>query len=90
MRESEDGFLIAEKDWELRGSGDLLGSAQSGVPNFKLANLDKHRDLLETATQDARLLVQNDPSLSSARGKAARQLLYLFEQDYGIALMRAG
>jgi len=90
MRESEDGFLIAEKDWELRGSGDLLGSAQSGVPNFKLANLDKHRDLLETATQDARLLVQNDPSLSSPRGKAARQLLYLFEQDYGIALMRAG
>ena len=90
MRESEDGFLIAEKDWELRGSGDLLGSAQSGVPNFKLANLDKHRDLLETATQDARLLVQNDPSLSSPRGRAARTLLYLFEQDYGIALMRAG
>ncbi len=90
MRESEDGFLIAEKDWELRGSGDLLGAAQSGLPNFTLANLDKHRDLLETATQDARLLVQNDPSLSSARGKAARQLLYLFEQDYGIALMRAG
>ena len=90
MRESEDGFLIAEKDWELRGSGDLLGAAQSGVPNFKLANLDKHRDLLETATQDARLLVQNDPSLSSPRGRAARTLLYLFEQDYGIALMRAG
>lgn len=90
MRESEDGFLIAEKDWELRGSGDLLGAAQSGLPNFTLANLDKHRDLLETATQDARLLVQNDPSLSSPRGKAARQLLYLFEQDYGIALMRAG
>ena len=90
MRESEDGFLIAEKDWELRGSGDLLGAAQSGLPNFTLANLDKHKDLLETATQDARLLVQNDPSLSSPRGKAARMLLYLFEQDYGIALMRAG
>ncbi|MEP1230218.1 MAG: ATP-dependent DNA helicase RecG [Litorimonas sp.] len=90
MRESEDGFLIAEKDWELRGSGDLLGAAQSGLPNFTLANLDKHKDLLETATQDARLLVQNDPSLSSPRGRAARQLLYLFEQDYGIALMRAG
>jgi len=90
MRESEDGFLIAEKDWELRGSGDLLGAAQSGLPNFTLANLDKHKDLLETATQDARLLVQNDPSLSSPRGQAARTLLYLFEQDYGIALMRAG
>ncbi len=90
MRESEDGFLIAEKDWELRGSGDLLGSAQSGLPNFTLANLDKHRDLLETAVQDARLLVQTDPGLKSERGQAARQLLYLFEQDYGIALMRAG
>ena len=90
LRESEDGFLIAEKDWELRGSGDLLGAAQSGVPRFRLANLDKHRDLLETATQDARLLVQKDPKLESERGQAARVLLYLFEQDYGIAMMRAG
>jgi ATP-dependent DNA helicase RecG len=90
LRETEDGFLIAEKDWELRGSGDLLGAAQSGVPRFRLANLDKHRDLLETATQDARLLVQQDPNLSTERGLAARVLLYLFEQDYGIAMMRAG
>ncbi|MEM7730187.1 MAG: ATP-dependent DNA helicase RecG [Pseudomonadota bacterium] len=90
LRESEDGFLIAEKDWELRGSGDLLGAAQSGLPRFRLANLDEHRDLLETATQDARLLVQTDPTLSSPRGEAARVLLYLFEQDYGIAMMRAG
>lgn len=90
LRESEDGFLIAEKDWELRGSGDLLGAAQSGVPRFRLANLDKHRDLLETATQDARLLVQQDPGLTSERGQAARVLLYLFEQDFGIAMMRAG
>ncbi|MGB3456682.1 MAG: ATP-dependent DNA helicase RecG [Litorimonas sp.] len=90
LRESEDGFLIAEKDWELRGSGDLLGAAQSGLPRFRLANLDKHRDLLETATQDARLLVQTDPTLSTDRGQAARTLLYLFEQDYGIAMMRAG
>ena len=90
MRQSEDGFLIAEKDWELRGSGDLLGSAQSGLPKFTLANLDRHKDLLETATQDARLLVQMDPSLTSPRGLAARNLLYLFEQDYGIAMMRAG
>ena len=90
MRQSEDGFLIAEKDWELRGSGDLLGAAQSGLPRFTLANLDKHKDLLETATQDARLLVQMDPGLTSPRGLAARNLLYLFEQDYGIAMMRAG
>ncbi len=90
MRQSEDGFLIAEKDWELRGSGDLLGAAQSGLPRFTLANLDRHKDLLETATQDARLLVQRDPGLKSERGLAARNLLYLFEQDYGIAMMRAG
>lgn len=90
MRQSEDGFLIAEKDWELRGSGDLLGAAQSGVPRFTLANLDKHKDLLETATQDARHLVQMDPGLTTPRGLAARNLLYLFEQDYGIAMMRAG
>ena len=90
MRQSEDGFLIAEKDWELRGSGDLLGAAQSGLPRFTLANLDRHKDLLETATQDARLLVQMDPGLTSSRGLAARNLLYLFEQDYGIAMMRAG
>ena len=90
LRESEDGFLIAEKDWELRGSGDLLGAAQSGLPRFRLADLDKHRDLLETATQDARLLVQQDPQLTTPRGKAARIALYLFEQDYGIAMMRAG
>jgi len=90
LRESEDGFLIAEKDWELRGSGDLLGAAQSGLPRFRLANLDKHRDLLETATQDARLLVQSDPGLTTDRGRAARTLLYLFEQDHGIAMMRAG
>lgn len=90
LRESEDGFLIAEKDWELRGSGDLLGAAQSGLPRYRLADLDKHRDLLETATQDARLLVRNDPGLKTERGQAARVLLYLFEQDYGIAMMRAG
>ena len=90
MRQSEDGFLIAEKDWELRGSGDLLGSRQSGLPNYKLADLDKHRSLLETAVQDARLLAQTDPALATPRGEAARNLLYLFEQDFGIALMKAG
>ena len=90
MRESEDGFLIAEKDWELRGSGDLLGAKQSGLPAYKLADLEKHKALLETAVQDARLLAQIDPELSSARGQAAQNLLYLFEQDFGIALMKAG
>lgn len=90
MRESEDGFFIAEKDWELRGSGDLLGVAQSGLPHYKLANLDKHKDLLETAVQDARLFVQKDPKLETERGRAVLDLLYLFEQDYGVQMMRSG
>lgn len=90
MRSSEDGFMIAEKDWELRGSGDLLGARQSGLPKFHLADLDTHKALLETAYQDARHLAQMDPALETPRGEAAKNLLYLFEQDYGIALMKAG
>lgn len=90
MRESEDGFLISEKDWELRGSGDLLGAKQSGLPGYRMADLDKHKALLETAVQDARHLAAIDAALETPRGKAARNLLYLFEQDYGIALMKAG
>ena len=90
MRQSEDGFLIAEKDWELRGSGDLLGARQSGLPKFSLADLDKHKSLLETAIKDARLLVDQDPSLKSPRGQAARILLYLFDQDFGVELLKAG
>lgn len=90
MRETEDGFLIAEEDWNLRGSGDLLGSRQSGMPAYKLADLDKHKQLLETAVQDARLVAQQDPDLKSPRGEALRTLLYLFEQDIGIAMMKSG
>ncbi len=90
MRQTEDGFLIAEKDWELRGSGDLLGSRQSGLPAFTLADMDKHKSLLETAHQDARMIIQTDPGLKTERGQALRVLLYLFEQDWGIELMRAG
>ncbi|MBL4854956.1 MAG: ATP-dependent DNA helicase RecG [Robiginitomaculum sp.] len=90
MRETEDGFLIAEEDWTLRGSGDLLGARQSGLPAYKLANLDKHKNLLETAVTDARLLASTDRDLQSERGQAARILLYLFEQDIGIKLMQSG
>ena len=90
MRASNDGFLLAEKDWELRGSGDVLGAAQSGLPRYTLADLDRHKALLETATQDARLLAAQDPDLQTPRGEAARVLLYLFEQDVGVALMKAG
>ena len=90
MRQTEDGFVIAEKDWELRGSGDLLGARQSGLPAYHLADLDKHKALLETAHQDARLIVEQDPSLQTERGKALINLLYLFEQDWGVAMMKAG
>ena len=90
MRASNDGFLLAEKDWELRGSGDMLGAAQSGLPRYKLADLDRHKALLETATQDARLLASTDPELRTPRGEAARILLYLFEQDVGVSLLKAG
>ncbi len=90
MRQTEDGFVIAEKDWELRGSGDLLGSRQSGLPKFTLADMDKHKSLLETAHQDARIIIEKDPGLKTERGQALQVLLYLFEQDWGIELMRAG
>ncbi|NNE58697.1 MAG: ATP-dependent DNA helicase RecG [Hellea sp.] len=90
MRQSDDGFVIAEKDWELRGSGDLLGARQSGLPAYQLADLDKHKALLETAHRDARLIVKRDPGLKTPRGQALRLLLYLFEQDWGIELMHAG
>ncbi|PHS37646.1 MAG: ATP-dependent DNA helicase RecG [Robiginitomaculum sp.] len=90
MRETEDGFVIAEEDWTLRGSGDLLGARQSGLPAYKLAILDKHKNLLETAVTDARLLASTDRDLTTKRGQAARVLLYLFEQDIGIKLMQSG
>lgn len=90
MRETEDGFLIAEEDWNLRGSGDLLGARQSGMPDYKLANLDKHRALLETAVTDARLFASTDRKLQSERGKAVLNLLYLFEQEVGVRLMQSG
>ena len=90
LRASEDGFLIAEEDWKLRGSGDLLGARQSGIPNLKLADLDKHKALLEMAVTDARLLAAQDFMLKTKRGQAAKILLYLFEQDIGIRLMQSG
>jgi ATP-dependent DNA helicase RecG len=80
LRETEDGFAIAEEDFKLRGGGDLLGLRQSGIPAFKLADAALHADLLAIAQRDARVLVDADPTLSSPRGLAARLALHLFDQ----------
>ncbi len=90
MRDTEDGFVIAEKDLELRGSGDILGTKQSGVTDFKLANLAAHSDLLATARDDAKLIINQDPKLESERGTALKTLLYLFERDQAIKYFRGG
>jgi ATP-dependent DNA helicase RecG len=78
MRESNDGFFIAEEDLRLRGSGDLLGTKQSGLPNFHIADIFEHQDLLQLATQDAKLALHQDPDLTSERGERLKVLLHLF------------
>ncbi|EAU42920.1 ATP-dependent DNA helicase [Fulvimarina pelagi HTCC2506] len=90
MRETEDGFRIAEEDLKLRGEGDLLGTQQSGMPFFRLARLEHHADLMEVARDDARLILATDPELKSARGEALRTLLYLFGKDEAVRLLRSG
>lgn len=90
MRETQDGFRIAEEDLELRGGGELLGTRQSGDAAFRLASLDQVQRLLPIAHADARLLMERDGGLTSARGEAARILLYLFERDWGVQLLRGG
>lgn len=90
IRGTEDGFKIAEEDWRLRGEGELLGTRQSGMPEFHIANLSVHSDLLSIARRDVRLFLQRDPHLSSERGQALRLLLYLFGKDDATRLLRAG
>ena len=90
MRETEDGFRIAEEDLRLRGEGEVLGTRQSGSPGFRIANTEEHGDLLAMARDDARLVVTRDPQLKSARGEALRTLLYLFGRDEAIRLIQAG
>ncbi|WP_273756737.1 ATP-dependent DNA helicase RecG [Bartonella sp. MM73XJBT] len=90
IRGTEDGFKIAEEDWRLRGEGELLGTRQSGMPEFHIANLSVHSDLLSIARRDARLFLQRDPHLSSERGQALRLLLYLFGRDDATRLLQAG
>ncbi len=90
MRETEDGFKIAEKDLELRGAGEILGTRQSGLPTFRLAELPAHAELLAAARDDARLIMERDPELKSERGVGLRTLLYLFERDQAIQYLRSG
>ena len=90
LRETEDGFRIAEEDLRLRGEGDVLGVRQSGMPGFKVARIETHGPLLEPARKDAQLVLARDPTLTSERGEALRHLLYLFERDEAIRLLRAG
>ena len=90
MRETEDGFIIAEEDLKLRGGGEMLGRRQSGDRDFRIANVPNQQDLIEAANDDVKLILNNDPDLTSQRGKALRKLLYLFECDEAIKLFRAG
>ncbi len=89
LRETEDGFKIAEEDLRLRGAGDLLGIKQAGLPQMRLADLAVHADLLEVARDDARLIVSQDAELKTARGEALRVLLYLMERDDSIRYLGA-
>ncbi|NEI69371.1 ATP-dependent DNA helicase RecG [Rhizobium lusitanum] len=90
MRDTEDGFRIAEEDLKLRGEGELLGTRQSGTPGFRIASLEAHADLLEIARKDAAYLIERDPELTGERGMAVRTLLYLFRRDEAIRFLRAG
>ncbi|MHA1600054.1 MAG: ATP-dependent DNA helicase RecG, partial [Alphaproteobacteria bacterium] len=90
LRETDDGFRIAEEDLHLRGAGELLGTRQSGFPEFRLADLAAHGDLLATARDDARLILERDAELASPRGQALRVLLYLFSRDAAVRYLRSG
>lgn len=90
MRDTEDGFRIAEEDLAIRGAGDVIGTAQSGLPRFRLADIERQANLMAIAQSDARKLLADDPQLLSPRGQAARVLLWLMEQDKAIRLIRVG
>jgi ATP-dependent DNA helicase RecG len=90
LRETEDGFKIAETDLQMRGAGDVIGVAQSGVPRFRVADLEKQAGLMAIAQTDARALLASDPDLKEPRGRAARVLLWLMRQDEAIRLISVG
>ncbi|MDF0594950.1 ATP-dependent DNA helicase RecG [Psychromarinibacter halotolerans] len=90
LRETEDGFRIAEEDLAMRGAGDLIGTAQSGLPRFRIADLERQSALMALAQSDARKLLHDDPTLETPRGQAARVLLWLMEQEKAIRLISVG
>ena len=90
LRETEDGFRIAEADLQIRGAGDMIGTAQSGLPRFRVADLESQAALMAVAQSDARTLLTMDPELTSPRGQAARVLLWLMGQDQAIRLISVG
>ena len=90
LRETEDGFQIAEEDLAMRGAGDVLGTAQSGLPRFRIADLERQASLMSIARDDARALILSDPDLSDDRGQAVRVLLWLLEQDKAIEMISIG
>ena len=90
LRDTDDGFRIAEEDLAMRGAGDLIGTAQSGLPRFRVADMERQTALMAVAQSDARKLLHDDPNLTSARGKAVRNLLWLLDQDRAIRLLSVG
>ncbi len=90
MRDTDDGFRISDEDLVMRGAGDVIGTAQSGLPRFRIADLERQASLMDIAQRDARTLLLVDPDLQSVRGQAARTLLWLMGQDQAIRLMQIG
>jgi ATP-dependent DNA helicase RecG len=90
IRETADGFRIAEEDLKLRGEGDVLGVRQSGLPGYRIARTDVHAQLISQARDEALRVIKDNPRLIGARGEALRALLYLFERDEALPLIGAG
>ena len=90
LRDTEDGFVIADEDFRLRGSGDALGTRQAGLPGYRLADADEHEPLLHMANRDAAVLLSRDPKLETTRGRAVRVLLRLFERTAAMRTLAAG
>ena len=90
LRETEDGFRISQEDLEMRGAGDVIGTAQSGLPRFRIADLERQGGLMALARNDAQAFLERDPTMESPRGRAVRLLLWLMEQDRAIRLVTAG